>query len=287
MFNGSVSQLKNVDKLHYTLLSNVHVEEKGGLVGVVLDECKHGYHSERGEPCRPCSEGSYGRKCADICNCEENYRCDHVVGCTKEKLDTTFPPVKGLLVREIFIYTLVPITFLIIVVVSVLCIRYYKQRSSNNSIGQQNNVVEQRMERRYDSIDEINMSDILPQNINTINNSNEPNIEMKNDENPSAGYLNPVLSDTDSLMNSTSEEGGHSESSDTENTVRGSGYLHPYQPIVTDEDVHKYDSKTNDEDITDSKLKVVVPYQSELSELHEIKEDSISLNSTNIDHSES
>lgn len=169
--------------------------------------------------------------------------------------------------------------------VSVLCIRYYQQRSQNNSASQQNNVVEQRMERRYDSIDELNMSDVLSQNINTIHNSNKSNNGTKNAVNPSAGYLDPVLSETESLMNSTSEE-GHSESSETENTIRGSGYLHPYQPIVTDEDVHKYDSKTNDDDITVSKLKVVVSSQSDPSERQEIKEDSISLTSTKTDHPE-
>lgn len=156
------------------------------------------------------------------------------------------------------------------VVLSVLCIRYFQQRSSNNINGQQNNVVEQRMERRYDSIDESNMSDVLSEDISRRNHSNEHNIDTKNNVNPSSGYLDPVQSDAESLMNSTSYE----DSSDTENTVRESGYLHPYQPIVTDEDVHKYESKSNDEDITDSKLKVVVSCQGEVNcnELSEMTE---------------
>ncbi|CAC5364673.1 unnamed protein product [Mytilus coruscus] len=95
------------------------------------------------------------------------------------------------------------------------------KKTSYNSISQQNNGVEQRMERRYDSIDELNMSDVLSQEISRRNNSNELNIETKDDVNPSPGYLNPVLSYAESLMISTSDEREHSESSYTDNTVRG------------------------------------------------------------------
>lgn len=39
-----------------------------------FSECKSGYVSNKGEPCQRCKPGTYGNKCAFICNCKDSNR---------------------------------------------------------------------------------------------------------------------------------------------------------------------------------------------------------------------
>lgn len=39
-----------------------------------FSECKSGYVSKNGEPCQRCKPGTYGKKCAFICNCKDSNR---------------------------------------------------------------------------------------------------------------------------------------------------------------------------------------------------------------------
>ncbi|CAG2244590.1 MEGF10_11 [Mytilus edulis] len=60
------------------------------LCNKYLSECPIGHHSN-GVKCKKCNDDQYGRKCADICRCSTNERCDHVSGCVAkyDRTDTT------------------------------------------------------------------------------------------------------------------------------------------------------------------------------------------------------
>ncbi|XP_052065931.1 uncharacterized protein LOC127705643 [Mytilus californianus] len=47
----------------------------------VCVECEAGSKSTNEEPCIPCGQGTYGRKCNSLCKCTINERCDKVSGC--------------------------------------------------------------------------------------------------------------------------------------------------------------------------------------------------------------
>ncbi|XP_071123998.1 multiple epidermal growth factor-like domains protein 10 [Mytilus edulis] len=44
-------------------------------------ECEVGYYRRpTAEKCKPCPSNLYGKKCASLCNCKENERCDSING---------------------------------------------------------------------------------------------------------------------------------------------------------------------------------------------------------------
>ncbi|CAC5408682.1 unnamed protein product [Mytilus coruscus] len=44
-------------------------------------ECIDGFQSDNGEACRPFTKGLYGRKCGEVCACENFEECNHKEGC--------------------------------------------------------------------------------------------------------------------------------------------------------------------------------------------------------------
>ncbi|CAG2243984.1 unnamed protein product [Mytilus edulis] len=47
-------------------------------------KCEYGFTSNDSK-CKPCSEGKYGGKCGNTCNCHISERCDHKKGCVPAK----------------------------------------------------------------------------------------------------------------------------------------------------------------------------------------------------------
>ncbi|XP_052077846.1 multiple epidermal growth factor-like domains protein 10 [Mytilus californianus] len=60
-------------------------EEKDGR----CTECLDGFKSDEGEPCHPCLDGNYGRKCGEVCRCKEYQICDHIKGCLNSSVSVT------------------------------------------------------------------------------------------------------------------------------------------------------------------------------------------------------
>lgn len=54
------------------------------MVTLYVTACKIGYISEEGFPCRACEGDTYGRKCGEICACQEYQRfvnCNFKIFC--------------------------------------------------------------------------------------------------------------------------------------------------------------------------------------------------------------
>ncbi|CAC5401463.1 unnamed protein product [Mytilus coruscus] len=180
-------------------------------------ECEDGFSSDNGEPCRPCSNNYFGRKCASICECGITERCDHVKGCVEISPSTetvkTDDHVEGY--NEIQIIPLIGkicivLIFLLlvsIVFVSLTCICWKYELSCKK----------RKQSAVHTSTSHTNESG-----------NNPPQGETHQYEEVDDGFLNreSSINDRQEVRNSGSSTGGSGIcGSDSD------GYLHPYHAL--------------------------------------------------------
>ncbi|CAC5420922.1 unnamed protein product [Mytilus coruscus] len=223
-------------------------------------ECKDGYQSSKGTPCQPCDNGLYGRRCVDLCNCEENERCHNVYGCIKDFSDNLSTSAKspkdkqstqdnrhttlqltsdqseitsrmvvthstdaslGLINSEVFIYLLCGVSAFFILSFSIVC--WCVHRKSNKAYIDRNIEVNQ-------SIDENNHRhevdiDLEIRHSVSIEMGTDHEYEEIDEQKMSEFFVISSSNDQDFIDNENS-----SESSDGIR-LPDDGYLNPYQPL--------------------------------------------------------
>ncbi|VDI61081.1 Hypothetical predicted protein [Mytilus galloprovincialis] len=197
-------------------------------------------------PCKPCSPGTWGRKCRGNCliDCTFVQRCDRVMGCVnstattaqpkgvtvnnystkvhvstqnntpQEKSDDSFSGV--ILQREMIIYTVGGGSFVILITICTMCLCYkesIKDHCMVCNVGNHSDNRNQQDENYYDRVDEENMRNtpMILRNVNRISKSSSEsdNIDILED-----GYLEPH-----------------------QPVVREDGYIEPNQPVVREYDI--------------------------------------------------
>ncbi|XP_052089500.1 uncharacterized protein LOC127726234 [Mytilus californianus] len=212
-------------------------EEKNGI----CTECDVGYKAVDDLPCKPCSPGTWGRKCRGICliDCTSIQRCDRVVGCVNSTATTTqaegvtvdsystkvYLSIQnntsqvgskgsfngGILPREMIIYTVGGGSFVIVVTICTMCLCYkesIKDRCMMYNVGNHSDNRNQQDEHYYDRVDEDNMRN-TPMVLRNVNRISKSSSESDNIVDLEDGYLEPH-----------------------QPVVRDDGYIEPNQPVV-------------------------------------------------------
>ncbi|XP_071126564.1 uncharacterized protein [Mytilus edulis] len=207
-------------------------EEKDGQ----CTECLSGFKSDEGEPCHPCLDGNYGRKCGGVCRCTGHQICNHIKGClnyseivtvlsnnstytetgTVSRTENETESMERIFNTEMMMVIIICTGIITLaILICMIWFRYHvkKTRESNAS-----HLVVKEKEDVFISngiYDYIEESEIRQMMIKTTT--------------PNAG--NEKRKSTESF-----------NSTDT-NVLLEDGYLNPYQPILSVHDIHGYCGK--------------------------------------------
>ncbi|VDI75506.1 Hypothetical predicted protein [Mytilus galloprovincialis] len=234
-------------------------------IEIYVSECEAGYTSSDGTQCEPCSDqSSYGIKCLSTCQCTNNQRCHHVVGCinvssttfqmTKEGYSTSasmktinydreektdYKQDTAWFDQKIVVYTTCIAGLLIVITICYVCVKHLNNRTTNG-LNENNN-----MNRKHEHNRLIDNRHELPIPVVSNRGNARPN-EFWYDEIDEIN-IDETKASFEKHCKSNNESSSETSASENDVKLESDGYQNPYQQIVKDPYSHDYKTAVVDE----------------------------------------